>query len=168
MYTGKFTGEQGIDEIINQIMITRGIVSDNPGHVHFSAKALLDTSATLNRALLQGPYRKQALVPTSPWLDDKAPQKPDVKMKTVNDSLLVSWSHSDPNEVFLWICYFEIEGYWEYRIFEQGKKEFIFPGIITIENRDGDKKEIKINHVAVSAVDRTGNESWKVVLKTGL
>ena len=34
----------------------------------------------ISKALIDGPYKKQALIPASPWLSKKAPVVPDVQV----------------------------------------------------------------------------------------
>jgi hypothetical protein len=48
----------GVRENFSQIMIERGIVPDNPGHIHFSFKAFLRDSLGLNATLKSGPYQQ--------------------------------------------------------------------------------------------------------------
>ncbi len=43
------------------------------GEVHWSIGSLTKDSLLAN-AVVEGPYKKQALVPASPWLDNKAPE----------------------------------------------------------------------------------------------
>jgi uncharacterized lipoprotein YddW (UPF0748 family) len=82
VYPGLFTSKVGRaanawdpPEILNQISITRETPGAE-GHVHFSMRALMDNREGIADALRDGPYRRPALVPRSPWLDDKAPPAP--------------------------------------------------------------------------------------------
>ena len=74
-------------EIVDQIMVTRGLLDPGPGHIHFSARAVLDSGLVgargdrLNAALARGPYRGPALAPATPWLDDAPPKAPAVRQR---------------------------------------------------------------------------------------
>ncbi len=165
LYTSKVKDSVGVDENINQIMITRGIVYQKPGHVHFSAKALLDTSALLNKALKDGPYREQALIPGSPWLDRKAPQKPDAFIEALADSIKINWSYANPEDISRWVIYFEISGHWHYKILAQTQNMLMLPKEILIPATEKSAAiTLLLERVAVSAVDRAGNESAKNII----
>ncbi len=59
---------KGNEECINQIMVTRGMVRPNPGVVHWSIGSV-KKNPELQKALLAGPYARQALVPPPPgWI----------------------------------------------------------------------------------------------------
>lgn len=168
MIIGRMTDEKGSDEIINQIMIERGFVPDGPGHVHFSMKGFMRDSSCLNSALITGPYQKMALVPPSPWLDDKAPAAPRVTATMANDSsLTVSWLHENPSDVFRWVVYYQYDKTWDYTIVSSQERTLVVPTARIIRDRprlrQGDtnyqtRTDVLVN-IAVSAVDRMGNES---------
>jgi uncharacterized lipoprotein YddW (UPF0748 family) len=159
--------EKTADEIFNQIMIERGFVPNAPGHVHFSMKAFMRDSSVMNAALLNGPYRKQALIPPSPWLDNTVPSKPSVSLNTVDNALSLSWTYTD-TDVLRSVVYYKYNSQWEYEILGQGATNYTLPvsRIITIqprrENRDSASVRMKVeklSDVGVSVVDRMGNES---------
>ncbi len=167
MIVGRPVNEKVTDEIINQIMIERGFVPERPGHVHFSMKAFLRDSSLLNAGLLNGPYQKQAIIPTSPWLDNESPSPPVVETKIANDTVHISWNHNDNSDVFRSVVYFQYEKSWSYTILNRNDRTFVIPlnRIVKEQSRnrrndDTPKETIeKINTIAVSAVDRMGNES---------
>jgi hypothetical protein len=68
MNVGLGGDEKDSDEVVNQIMITRGMLPDSKGAVHWSIGPLIK-HPDLSKALLAGPYKNPALVPSSPWLD---------------------------------------------------------------------------------------------------
>jgi uncharacterized lipoprotein YddW (UPF0748 family) len=174
MFTSRMNDEKGVDENINQIMITRGFVPDAPGHIHFSFKAFLKDSAALNPALKNGPYQRQALVPPSLWLDDDSPQAPMVETNISNDTLIVRWSHVNNSDVFRWVVYYQYDKSWNYKILNRNDKSFAIPisRIVKIQpRRRQSETEVKetteyLTQVAVSAVDRVGNESEVVFRMT--
>jgi len=167
MIIGRMNDEKGADETINQIMIERGIVPENPGHVHFSMKGFLRDSSVLVASLKNGPYKKMAIVPPSPWLDDSAPAAAKIQTTISNDTLLaVTWSHDKPNDVFRWVVYYKYDEMWEYTIMNSIDRSTVLPlsRILREVTRSRRQEVVKdttqfLLRIAVSAVDRTGNES---------
>jgi uncharacterized lipoprotein YddW (UPF0748 family) len=144
--TGKF-------EIINQIMIIRGIVAKGPGHVFFSMKGLMNNKE-LGEDLLKGPYKTQCLIPSYPWIDDKAPESPTANKERVDGKLRISWKPKGTESAFYWVVYAKQGKSWSYAILP-GREMKI----------DKDDAEDPVTHFAVTAVDRNGNESEKVIVK---
>ncbi|MCX2679266.1 family 10 glycosylhydrolase [Galbibacter sp. EGI 63066] len=143
-------GEKNADETINQIMITRGILPESKGSIHWSIGPLVKYD-TLSNSLKNGPYSKKVLVPTSPWLDNIPPESPKVKTKSIENELEIEWSNSKKEDVFSWIVYFKYEQKnWDYTIINKEQDSHHLP------LKTDDKPLVKI---AVSAVDRTGNQS---------
>jgi uncharacterized lipoprotein YddW (UPF0748 family) len=167
MIIGKAATEKGTDEIINEIMIERGTVPENPGHIHFSMKTFLKDSCALNAGLRNGPYKKQAIVPPFPWLDDEAPAPPVVQAAIADSTVRISWSHPAPADVFRWIVYYQYDATWSYTILTRNDRSAAIPFARTINEQQrgrsaGAKAKETIEHVtnvAVTAVDRMGNES---------
>jgi len=167
MYTGKVKNEKGVTENLSQIMITRGFVPKNPGHVHFSMKSFLTDTTGLNNSIKNGPYKKSALVPASPWLGKSVPEKPEVTYHLQNDSLNISWSHQEKADVFRWVVYIQRGNSWAHFLFNKNDQSFATP-FLTIDEKA--KKKNYITGIAVSAVDRLGNESGAeiILINTGL
>ncbi len=139
-------------EAINQIMITRGMVSEGPGNVFFSMKHLVQNRGNLATMLAEGVYAKQALAPAMPWLDNSLPFPPQVRVKTGADGLEVSWQPDGDKPVALWVLYTERDKSWDYQILPGSTLSIVQP----LEGKP-------ITRVAVSAVDRVGNEGPKKV-----
>lgn len=157
---GRDTTVKNAIEVINEIQIARGMLPESPGVVHWSI-ASLTKNPTLAKALLEGPYRKDALVPASPWLDNKAPEAPNVN-KTINgDSLLVNWTHVNDKDVFRWVVYYRYGTNWNYQIVDQPAHSIS----LALKISDKTNKQQPINDIVVTAVDRTGNESNKKEMK---
>lgn len=164
---GRFRGEKGIDETINQIMITRGMLPESPGNIHWSIGPLV-SHQKLVTAISEGPYKRQALVPPCPWLDKKAPPEPQLKTIIANDSLKIQWSHENPSDVFHWIVYYKYGNAWNYKILSGKQRSTILP-LFNLKNSNIEKQALNednigemtnsISKIAVSAVDRVGNES---------
>lgn len=144
--------EKNSDEVINQLMITRGVLPDSKGAVHWSIAPLLKYS-NLSKALLDGPYKNQALVPASPWLDSKIPTAPVVVIQPLVDKLTVTWNHDNKLDIFRWIVYYRYDNSpWQYKILSKNESSV---ELLKIQ----EESNATITHVAVSAVSRTGNES---------
>ncbi len=164
--------EKTADEIFNQIMITRGFVPEGPGHVHFSMKSFMRDSSMLNTVLRNGPYQKQAIVPSSPWLDNEAPTAPVASSAIANDTIRITISHKNSNDVFRTVVYYQYNTVWNYTIINMNDSTFTAP-LSRIARKETRQRggEIKIDEtvetlkrIAVSAVDRMGNESEQTVI----
>jgi uncharacterized lipoprotein YddW (UPF0748 family) len=150
MSVGRDTTAANATEVLNQIMVTRGMLPKSSGEVHWSIGSLTKDSA-LAKAVIEGAYKKQALIPASPWLDKKAPEPPQVTAVTVDDSLRINWTHPNSSDAFLYVVYYQYAGTkWNYTIFNR-KERTTSLSLVAGKN--------KLTAIAVSAVDRTGNES---------
>jgi uncharacterized protein YbbC (DUF1343 family)/uncharacterized lipoprotein YddW (UPF0748 family) len=170
---GRGRDEQGVDENINQIMITRGMLPESPGEVHWSIEAVRNKYYA--DALKAGPYKNQALVPSSPWLDDDEPEEPEISTFTTDRQLIVSWKHEYPADVFRTVIYYRYDNNWNYKIMNQDDPSFAVPfydvnfsslgrrNIADVENVE--ELLSPLTFVAVSAVDRVGNESELSIFK---
>jgi len=173
LYTSRITDERGADENVGQILVTRGFLPERPGNVHFSMKALLDNRGGIADSLVAGPYRTQALVPLSPWLDDKAPAAPIIDASVEGENLVISWKPGK-EDVFRWIVYIEQGGVWRYVILNRQDRNYT----VCLSGSSSDGSEIPasgaapantgpVTRVAVSAIDRMGNESTKTLVRIG-
>ncbi len=164
LYTSRVRNAQGVDENINQIMITRGFVPRGPGHIHFSMKALMIDSTGLARSLLNGPYKQEALVPPSPWLDNTPPRSPRIQLNEIGDSLHIEWEPGGDSDVFRWVIYYQYDKTWDYHIANRNEQSYslsLSRSVMQKASGQDEPREIKQNltQIAVSAVDRCGNES---------
>lgn len=153
LYISSAHREGGVLEVVNQIMITRGMVAKGPGNVFFSMKHLLEGRSDLAKTLAEGVYAKQALVPAMPWLGDQPPLAPRVQVERGAEGLAIAWEADGEEAAARWVLYVEQGGNWSHEI---------LAGSVTskLQPRSGRR----INRVAVSAVDRVGNESPKRVV----
>ncbi|MCI2228752.1 family 10 glycosylhydrolase [Polaribacter sp. MSW13] len=157
MSIGRKKGEEAIDEVINQIMITKGMLPNSPGAVHWSIAPLLN-SPELTKAISDGPYKKQALVPKSIWLNKTKPQKPTSNYSIEKDSLQITWTHKNVEKIANWVIHYKYNSKWSYRILGRFSRSQKIP--LTIENPNNLKSPKKIlNTIAVSVIDKYGNES---------
>ena len=143
------TSSKSTTETLSQIMISRGMLPKSSGVVHWSISSVTK-NPNMAKALIEGPYQKQALVPASEWLDNKAPIAPTFNMKQEGDTLNVSWTHKDEKDVFHWVIYYQYGKNWSYSILNRSERKIVLK---TLKGKD------KLNAVAVTAVDRMGNES---------
>ena len=168
LYTSRIADSAGAVENLNQIMTVRGFLPDMPGHIHFSMRALMEDRGGIKTALKKGPYAWQALVPASPWLDDKCPDNPSLVVRAENDSVRISWAHAEPEDIFRWVLYMQYNDHWQYKILSRNTTEQYIPAFISYSR--GGRREaaepaeirIDLSRIAISVVDRAGNESAKV------
>jgi uncharacterized lipoprotein YddW (UPF0748 family) len=147
---GRDTTAANTIEVMNQIMISRGMLPKSSGDVHWSIGSLTKDS-NLAKAVIDGPYKKQALVPPSEWLDGTAPDAPQVTTTKEGDSLKINWKHNNESDVFHWVVYYRYVNKWSYTILNRNDRTY------SISLLSSDKR--KLNGLIVTAVDRTGNES---------
>ena len=166
---GRGRGEVGVHEALNQIMIARGMLPESPGVIHWSIGSLVH-NPELIEAIHAGPYKKPALVPSSPWLGKKAPVPPEVSARAVGDRVAIGWSHEEEQDVFRWVVYYRSGDTWEYTIAGRPDRSVSIPRFtidMAAPDRAGGADSIKtveqvllpVTEVAVTAVDRIGNES---------
>jgi len=142
---GRDTSAKNVNEILSQIMIDRGIEPKSKGVIHWSISSLTQ-NPNMSQALLAGPYKKEALVPASPWLDKSIPDSPEVLAERRDSVVTVSWKNA--TNAFRWIVYYKDDNQlWNYQILNTNQRS-------TNINIKG-----KMIKVAVTAVNRTGNES---------
>jgi uncharacterized lipoprotein YddW (UPF0748 family) len=139
-------------EIVNQIMVTRGMVPKSPGTMLFSMKSLLSTDSTIYKALSKGPFKTQALTPTYPWLDNEAPASPILNVDKQDNELKINWEAVGEEKPFWFVMFTKIDRVWSYEVLPANKLSL--SKIINGKN---------ITAVAISAVDRCGNESEKSI-----
>ncbi len=152
---GRDTTDKNTDEIINEIMISRGMLPQSNGVVHWSISSLTK-NIKLADTLLKGVYKKQALVPPSPWLDNKSPATPIVSTTVQKDGLVIKWTQPEETDVFRWVVYYQYGNRWNYQILNQHDRS------IEINRTTGTGASMqKLNKIIVTAVDRMGNESDK-------
>lgn len=161
LFTSRVKDEESAKENFSQIMITRGIVENGPGHVHFSMKAIMQDFGGI-RKVLETPYRDPALVPPSPWLDAVAPSAPLVDVAQEEGTLTIMWDHETPGEVFRWVVGVQRGNNWKMHILNQEDRSLQVIAVIQ-PPLDGDRPVAPkaVTAIFVSAVDRVGNESQR-------
>ncbi|HXI00175.1 MAG TPA: family 10 glycosylhydrolase [Sphingobacteriaceae bacterium] len=156
---GRGGDEKNINETINQIMITRAMVPTSKGVIHWSISSLTKHQK-LTGAILAGPYKNDALVPASSWLDNKPPAPPSVTTTLQQDNVKISWAPAYEKDIFRWVVYTKYGTNWTYKILNRKDRA------LDIKRFQGENaSRLSLNSVAVTTVDRTGNESaFKEVL----
>ena len=170
LFTSRLASAGGLQELTSEIMVERGFVPEAPGHIHFSMRAFLRDSSLLMSGLRHGPYRRQALVPPSPWLGDNAPETPHIAVQPDSATVSVSWSVPDSAEIFRWVVYVHYGTSWDYLIFNRhdGGTTLQRERIVESHVRRQDTLDVTqtpVEHlraIEVSAIDRLGNESAHV------
>ena len=145
------------EELVRQIEVTRSRPGAS-GNVHFSMKALMRNAGGVADALKSGPYAEPALVPATRWLDGKAPGTPAVRVNRSESggAATVEIKPAKGEAARVWAVYVKYGETWKMKVVPGGKLS------IEVEERP----EIgPIRVVAVSAVDRNGNESRRAVVK---
>ena len=150
---GRGGDERNVDEILNQIMITRATTPKSPGAIHWSISPLLKYPK-LPSGLVEGPYKVQALVPSSLWLKETRLSKPDINVKELADRVQLAWNVAPEHKSFKTVVYYRTGKVWKHHVF--GKK-------YSVAELMNDAKE-RINRVEVAYIDRAGFESERAIL----
>ena len=163
-----------IDESINQIMISRAMLSDRPGSVFWNVDSLTN-NLEFHESLTTGPFKKQALVPASKWLDSKAPVAPVIEPQIVDTMLKLSWQEASDDDISLWVLYKKYGDNWQYELLPADTLNIEIERFYSASEKNIDDKDSKdlndseiepiifqLSEVALTSVDRSGNESsWQ-------
>ncbi len=133
-------------ELLNQIDLTRKS-DETRGAVHFSFKSLRNDLGGVQRALMEGPYKRDALIPLSPWIKAPKPAAPSVSINRGKDLVSVKWIENGSNRAFWFVVYAKDKEGWSYSILSAAERSISLSADRGIET------------VIVKSVDRLGNES---------
>ncbi len=137
-------------EIVNQIALSRQILKDNTGDIHWSI-AGLTKSWNMQNAIKTQVYQDKALVPTSPWLKTDRPlSQPKLTIKNNGNNVSASWKLNDNLKAFQWVLFTKYGDEWKTVILNSDIQSLEFPKTYNGKS---------INTVAVKAIDKLGNES---------
>lgn len=151
---GRLQGEKAVDEAINQIMISRAMLDDSPGVIHWSIGPLIKND-TLIENIFSGPYRKPALIPKMEWLSKKSPAISSLVSTLRNGSTILQInSKAEFKSV---IVYFQNQSNWAYKIIPCKDSEI---NISILESLGADSAKIFI-----SIIDRFGQISRPVLFE---
>ena len=139
-------------EVPNQLAAIRQREGENSGFIFWPLQRVMPNSALTER-LKANEFAEPALIPPSPWLDDKPPARPVVKLMGRGDSATVELreprSNGRGNEVFVWAIQAKFGNAW---------KLAVVPGHVDKVPTEGAAA------LAISAIDRTGNASERVII----
>jgi uncharacterized lipoprotein YddW (UPF0748 family) len=142
--TDRVGAQRPASEMAEQISLSRGILGGDPGHVHWSFKALRKNVQGVADLLAANTYQTRALIPASPWLDEGTPAAP----QPVANGNEVSWKGG--SAVRWWAVQEKFGGKWQLRI---------LPGTVTRTARMPGSEAF-----AIRAVDRAGQTSPAVTV----
>lgn len=134
-------------EIIRQIQLTREVVPNSTGVVHYSMAGL---NLNMLHSLKTGPYKEKALVPKSPWLKPLVTGKPSLTVTSDSNYVQAKWSCNPSENIMHWVLYVQYGDTWETEILES---------LVSTKEIKKEKNGKKLNAIAIQSVDRLGNES---------
>lgn len=167
MSIGRFQSEKQVDEVINQIMITRGMISNAPGAVHWSIQPLVDND-TLRSELLRLPYARKALVPPMTWTKNPQQKKPEVAVTSKLNMIHIS-PEINPAEQANWIVYARYENGWETKILSKYQTELevsTYKLLPAVTDEDPILQKISLlKEIRITSISRAGIESEPLIVK---
>jgi uncharacterized lipoprotein YddW (UPF0748 family) len=138
-------------EMLDQIAATRA-QRGATGNVFFSMRSFMFGHENLPEKLLAGPYASEALVPASPWLDSVPPASPIVRVgrDAASGATTLSLQPQGSEPPWLWVIRVRSGSDWSIDV---------VPGLQRFYTIPKTASGVAADELAVSAVDRTGNES---------
>jgi len=133
------------EDILKQINLIRADPRYT-GHIQYSMVALLEDRHGIAQKLAAATYVDEALVPATPWLDVTPPAVPQLKRQKIRRHRHSSDSRQPAASYAIWR---QQDGGWQFSLQPAGPK--VIPAAAT-------------ENVVISAVDRLGNESARVIL----
>ncbi|HXH61993.1 MAG TPA: family 10 glycosylhydrolase, partial [Fimbriimonadaceae bacterium] len=150
MWPGNFSGKMSPDlgdwpaqEILDQITFTRD--RGDEGNVFYSMNTFMRDYKSINELLTTGLYKRKAIVPASPWLDDTPPDPPTCTLDRKNGLLTLAGAGKDDRFYAIYA--------------DKGD------GLQLVRETSVERTQIaglglsNATTVAVSIVDKSGNES---------
>ena len=144
------------DEIVNQVGLARRQMGVT-GEIQYNMSALMKDTNGPALLLRHRVYSEPALVPASPWLDNTPPGKPTLANRGGTDGKTreLVWEPTGSEKVWLWVVQTETDGVW---------KTEILPASQTTRSLPQAGPSPQPSHIAVTAIDRSGNASPPAVL----
>ena len=135
-------------EIINQVALSRSIGRNYAGHIHWSAKALMQNRGGVCSSLATKAYGEPALVPPMPWITRQAPATPSASVRVSKGNAEVRWR--------------AVAGASNYAVQARYGQRWVLASVTR-----GSSVTLKGSPsvVAVSAANRYGNTSKPIVLE---
>ncbi len=126
------------------------------GDVFWHGGNLLRNTA-LQQSLLAGPYAQPALTPPMPWVDNRPPGHPDLKVERNNGAINVQIKPDLGERAARWAVYARLNGKWQFSVVPGEQTQLLIPA---------DKAQ-GVDELAIAAVDLCGNVSeWNAVKST--
>lgn len=136
-------------EILNQVEYSRTIGKNYVGHVHWSAKALMQNKGGISTSLQKEKYQEPALVPPMPWLSKAVPGTPSLAAERNGEGVGVRWS--------------KVSGAAKYAVQARYGRTWRLVKVVPAGNGSLTLSGAP-DAIAVSAVDRYGNTSRAAVV----
>jgi len=147
-------------EVIDEITLTHELIPKSIGAVHWNISSL-KKNVELSKNILEGPYKYEALIPPSSWLDNQVPDMPNVVITDAGELINVKWKEKKKNEaIFKWVVYYQYEDIWEYKICTLDEISISLKK--KVKGKTG--REIILKNIIVTAINRIGNESLQNVI----
>ncbi len=139
------------DDILKRIEITRRQPGAG-GVIYFSMNPLMEDMGGISSQLKQSAYAAPAIVPASPWLDNKAPAPitATVTRDVATGGMALQWNAPQDPDAFLVAIYARINNPWRFDVSPAASLGYRFGTSGALPDA-----------VVISVVDRTGNESQK-------
>lgn len=136
-------------EILDEIEITRTLLEDGAGNIHFRARSFFDNKDKIRDLIRDKAYVRNAIIPASPWIDAVKPDSPQIEIATdaATKNLRVDWKNTGNKEAFRWILYWKDAAGWKTTVLPAGQANAEVPA------------QSGVQRFAVSSVDRLGNVS---------
>jgi uncharacterized lipoprotein YddW (UPF0748 family) len=150
LWPGLFTSQLGqrgwpARELIDQVALLRTRPGVG-GHIHFSMVALQQDREGIATLLQAGPYAQPALVPATPWLEDRAPPAP--ALRAIGTRVSIEPGPGEPPRS--WAVWRRQAGQWQLAV---------LPGSERSVERAG------ASALVVSAVGRSGHVSTRNMIR---
>jgi uncharacterized lipoprotein YddW (UPF0748 family) len=155
VWPGMSVQRHPVEEVVNQIELTRQAKGTSPGSLIWSVNSVLHRPE-LYDALQTGLFAEDALVPASPWLDSTPPAQPAVytrKDKLGNVAVAMTPAPGESPAVY---------GVWARRAREW--KFTVVPAPAGSVVLEPDAAGAPVSSIVVTSVDRTGNESTRATV----
>ena len=141
-------------EIIKQIGLTRKH-RGTTGNIHWNLSALADNRNNLGTQLITRTYTHPALVPASPWLDNRPPKAPAVfaKWDKAREMIRINWRTTDTEPIRWWLFQVKADSRWISKL---------MPGQQRMALLRAEKSFPEV--ISVTALDMAGNSSQTAAL----
>lgn len=137
------------EEIKGQIYTARAFPGVT-GATHFSMKTFMGNDKNINRILTAGAYANPALIPASPWMNNKPLPKPEISVNDYGEFWRASFTIKNSGPVQWWVLRSQINKRWDTTVIPGHQREITFHGGASM---------VRPDIIYLTAVSRTGIES---------